>query len=195
MHRLALRRFSSGASGARPAHEVVKEHLRRNAPVPLIQHFRSTWPDVLQHGSSAPELDAALQIPPRTVPDDKLRFQMRTSFNHGTDIFYPHMKIHPADFKVSLLVSSNPLLDHVHALLQVSIDDLGLQQRELEVFREMVGRRVNPGRRELKLVCEQFPNRVENKRYVIYLLEKLLAEAKRLTAEESKYTGAEEESP
>ena len=104
MHRLALRRFSAGAFTLKPTHEVVKEHLRRNAPAPLIQHFRSTWPDVLQHSSSAPELDAALQIPRRTVPDDKLRFQMRTSFNHGTDIFYPHMKIHPADFKVSLLV-------------------------------------------------------------------------------------------
>lgn len=76
----------------------------------------------------------------------------------------------------------------------MSIDDLGLQQRELEVFKEMVGRRVNLGRRELKLTCEQFPNRVENKRYVVYLLEKLVAEAKRLTAEEDKYTTKEEES-
>ena len=76
--------------------------------------------------------------------------------------------------------------------LKVSIDDLGLQPRELEVFVEMVGRRVNLGRRELKLTCEQFTNRVENKRYVVYLLEKLIVEAKRLTAEESKYGGVEE---
>ena len=58
----------------------------------------------------------------------------------------------------------------------------------------MVGPRVNLGRKELKLTCEQFPNRVENKRYVTFLLERLLAEARRLTAEEHTYADAAEES-
>jgi len=33
--------------------------------------------------------------------------------------------------------------------------------------------------RQLKLVSNRFPNRIENKRYLVYLLENLLAEARR----------------
>jgi hypothetical protein len=67
----------------------------------------------------------------------------------------------------------------------VQVPDLGLSQRELEIFREMVGPRLNPGKQKLTLTSERFTNRVENKRYLIYLLENLLAESRRLAIEES----------
>ena len=82
------------------------------------------------------------------------------------------MAIHPADYKVALFVK---------------LEDLPLSPREMQVFMEMVGPRINPGKRELKLTAERFVNRVENKRYLIYLLEKLLLEARRLTAIEAEY--------
>ncbi len=37
---------------------------------------------------------------------------------------------------------------------------------------------------EVTFTCSRFPNRIENKRYVQYIMESLLAEAKRLVAEE-----------
>jgi hypothetical protein len=68
----------------------------------------------------------------------------------------------------------------------VNTRDLNLRPRELDVLIEMLGKRYNQGKREVKLVSEQFTNRVENKRYLIYLLEKLMAEARRLAAAESE---------
>lgn len=46
----------------------------------------------------------------------------------------------------------------------------------------MVSTRFNTGRRQVKLVTNRFPNRLENKKYLVYLLEKLIAESKRLVA-------------
>lgn len=53
---------------------------------------------------------------------------------------------------------------------------------EKKVFIEMVSTRFNTGRRQVKLVTNRFPNRLENKKYLVYLLEKLIAESKRLVA-------------
>jgi hypothetical protein len=47
----------------------------------------------------------------------------------------------------------------------------------------MVGPRYDGARDEVRIVCKRFPNRIENKRYSVLLLERLLAEARRLTAQ------------
>jgi hypothetical protein len=51
----------------------------------------------------------------------------------------------------------------------------------------MAGTRYDGAKQELKLVCKRFPNRIENKRFSVLLLERLLAEARRLTAEGLEY--------
>lgn len=51
----------------------------------------------------------------------------------------------------------------------------------------MVGSRYNVGKKEIKLTCERFPNRIENKRYLVLLLENLVSECKRLYALSDKY--------
>jgi len=104
-------------------------------------------------------------VPKRTIPDSKLRFQLKASFSQGSSIFYPHLKFHPADFKVGLVVNTA---------------DLGLSEDELAVFLEMVGPRYNQGKRIVRLTAERFPNRIENKKYLILLLEKLLLETRRI---------------
>lgn len=58
----------------------------------------------------------------------------------------------------------------------------------------MVGKRFSPGSRIVKLVSETFPNRMENKKYLIYLLEKLILESKNIYAtylEQSTVTSTE----
>jgi hypothetical protein len=49
----------------------------------------------------------------------------------------------------------------------------------------MVGKRLRLGDGEVKLTCDKFPNRMENRKYVILQLENLLAETKRLNRESS----------
>lgn len=66
---------------------------------------------------------------------------------------------------------------------QVAIPDLNLNDTERRIFVRMVGPRYQQGRHEVKLVSDRFPNRLENKKYLIYLLESLLLETRRLCAE------------
>ena len=44
----------------------------------------------------------------------------------------------------------------------------------------MLAKRFNVGNREITLISERFPNRIENKRYLSYLIENLVREAKNL---------------
>jgi hypothetical protein len=64
--------------------------------------------------------------------------------------------------------------------LQVFTKDLGLTANELKIFLEMVGKRYNQGKREVKIICDRFPNRIENKKFVVLTLERLISESKRL---------------
>lgn len=129
---------------------------------PLIQFYRNRWPD------PAPAVGAApVELPARTVNDEHLNFQMKFGSSHGSAIYYPHLKTNPADRKVSLLVK----LEHMN-----------LTKEQTYILIRMVGPRFNPGKKSIRLVCDQFQNRIENKRYLIVLLESLLAETRRLSS-------------
>ncbi len=58
---------------------------------------------------------------------------------------------------------------------------MNLSKQELDIFRALVGERYNNGKRELRLVARRFPNKIENKRYLIYQLERLLEEARKIS--------------
>ena len=64
---------------------------------------------------------------------------------------------------------------------------MGLTKDEEAILLEMVGKRYNQGRKEIKLTADRFPNRIENKRYLIVLLENLVTEAKELCLQASQY--------
>ena len=64
--------------------------------------------------------------------------------------------------------------------MQVSIDRLHLNEFELMILRRMAKTKIDIGKRLLTLNCSIFPNRIENKRYLVYQLELLLSEARRL---------------
>lgn len=138
------------------------KHTSRNAPRPMAQFFRSSWPDAKP---AAPAAEAVL--PKRTVSDDVLQFTLTASTQHGSAIFYPHMKLNPADRKVRM---------------DVALRDLGLTPEQEKVFIAMVGPRYSPGNKMIRLTADQFANRIENKRYLVTVLENLLAETRRLAA-------------
>ena len=51
----------------------------------------------------------------------------------------------------------------------------------------MVGPRYNQGKKQVKLTTDRFPNRIENKRYLIMLLENLLLETKNIYSISDQY--------
>ena len=78
----------------------IHAHNNSRASIPLLEHYRSTWPEV----PMSKEIEEKV-LPPRTVPSDALRFQLTATFDHGNAVFYPHLKFHPADYKVIMWVS------------------------------------------------------------------------------------------
>lgn len=70
---------------------------------------------------------------------------------------------------------------------KINIRDLGLNELEKSVFRELIGPRFQPGSGQVRLTAEKFPNRIENKKYVTHLLEQLIAEAKRVASIAHEY--------
>ena len=68
-------------------------------------------------------------------------------------------------------------------IFQVKLSELNLNDTERLIFIRMVGPRFFQPENEVKLVTSRFPNRIENKKYLIYLLEILLLETRRLYRE------------
>ena len=66
-------------------------------------------------------------------------------------------------------------------LFQVYLEHLDLTPLQQRIFIKLVGPRFNPGRRTVRLICDQFQNRIENKRYLVVILENLKLEAQRLS--------------
>lgn len=82
----------------------VNSHVSSKSPIPLIENYRSRWPQP----SIAAEIKN-IDLPKRTVPDECLEFEVKSSFEQGSAIFYPHLQFNPADFKVKLRVR-NPYI-------------------------------------------------------------------------------------
>ena len=60
------------------------------------------------------------------------------------------------------------------------MSNLGLNNQERAVLIRMLGPRYIVGSQIVRLVSTRFPNRLENRKYNIMLLEQLLAEARRI---------------
>jgi hypothetical protein len=69
---------------------------------------------------------------------------------------------HPNEFKV---------------VLEVYVKDLNLSEEGVEALIDIVGPRYNPNKKLLKLTCNKFDTRVENRNYLVWLLDSLLQEA------------------
>ena len=107
-----------------------------------------------------------MELPPRTVPESALRFEMTSLFDNSAAMqFYSHLPQNPANFKVAL---------------NVTIDDLNLSKEESDIYIALVGKRYKHGQRECRITCDRFMNRIENKKYATIILERLVAESKRI---------------
>jgi hypothetical protein len=62
----------------------------------------------------------------------------------------------------------------------VKISELNLSKGEEDILISIVGRRFNQNKKEIKIISNRFPNRLENKKYAILQLDKLIFEAKKI---------------
>ncbi|CAM9649701.1 unnamed protein product [Ascophyllum nodosum] len=123
-----------------------------------------------RRSAPAGEAMSGQPLPARTVPDEILCFSCRTYIAGDSDDRYPNAHgVHPAEFKVELMVPV-PLL--------------GLSENEEERLIQLVGPRYKEKKKMLRLVSDRFPNRIDNKRYLVHLLENILVEARNVDDED-----------
>ena len=108
MNGIVLRRLTSSVKGLNVQTRQVSgmfdnhvaHHRDRASAAPLLEHYRSSWPDV---SPDRPVLYVP-EIPERTVSDHVLNFEFTARFSSGSEFFHPHLRTNPADFKTILKV-------------------------------------------------------------------------------------------
>mmetsp|Transcript_21968 Transcript_21968/g.27709 ORF Transcript_21968/g.27709 Transcript_21968/m.27709 type:complete len:234 (+) Transcript_21968:278-979(+) len=69
-------------------------------------------------------------------------------------------------------------------ILEVNVNLLPLENElERKIFHQIVGTRFHEGKNRLKLTCNLFASRIENKRHLCSMLDRIVLGAKRLAAE------------
>ncbi|CAM9103467.1 unnamed protein product [Phaeothamnion confervicola] len=135
----------------------------RLSPSSLLSAIAVFQPQEHPALTTTPELPPIV-LPKRTIPESALRFRVRSYFASDTGQRYPNAHgVATMNFKVTV---------------QVYLDDLGLSPAAEARLHALVSNRLGVESRELTLTTQRFPNRVDNKRYLTYLLEELLLEAK-----------------
>lgn len=105
------------------------------------------------------------------IPEDVLRF---SSMTYGRTLMAP--TVHPNEHRVVLKVNK------VH---------LPLSDVEMTILREIVGDRLNDERSELRLTSNQFGSRIENKRHLVSMLDRIILSCQRLGSELQKDINAQ----
>jgi len=95
------------------------------------------------------------------ISEDVLRFR---SVSHGRLMLPPYVQ--RDEYKVTLMISEK----HIPLISKL----------EWETFHQIVGTRFVSGRKELRLSSNQFTSRIENKRHLCEMLDRIILGAKRL---------------
>ena len=98
------------------------------------------------------------------IPESELRFQ---TVSYGRFALPPYVS--PGEHRVTVKV----------ALAAIPFRN----ELEKEIFMEIVGSRFDPRRGDLKLSSEKFASRIENKRYLVDMIERIVSNAQKLAKE------------
>ena len=99
------------------------------------------------------------------IPESALRF---TTTSYGRTTVAPF--VHPNEHRVILKINTKYL----------PFDN---PSNEMEILREVVGNRLNDERNELRLTSDQFGSRIENKRHLVSMLNRIVLSCQRLGRE------------
>mmetsp|Transcript_17176 Transcript_17176/g.24173 ORF Transcript_17176/g.24173 Transcript_17176/m.24173 type:complete len:196 (-) Transcript_17176:22-609(-) len=106
------------------------------------------------------------------VREDKLRYK---TTHYGLRDLAPHVA--PSEHKVQL---------------RVALQDLNMTDVELDVLHQIVGSRLNVERQEMVLTSDQFGSRIENKRHLTSMLDRIVLGAKQL-ADDATTTSSQQQ--
>ncbi|KAL3817561.1 hypothetical protein ACHAXA_010580 [Cyclostephanos tholiformis] len=98
------------------------------------------------------------------IPESELRFQ---TVSYGRFALPPYVS--PGEHRVTVKV----------ALAAIPFKN----ELEKEIFLEIVGSRFDPKKGDLKLSSEKFASRIENKRYLVDMIERIVSNARKLAKE------------
>mmetsp|Transcript_24064 Transcript_24064/g.56143 ORF Transcript_24064/g.56143 Transcript_24064/m.56143 type:complete len:183 (-) Transcript_24064:86-634(-) len=134
--------------------------------------------DSMERGESMFDSEPSLSLPSRQlkcgIDEDALRFR---TVHYGRLMLPPHVQ--GWEHRVTV---------------KVSLKDLPIQgDLELEIFRQIVGPRFNQEKGELQLSSNQFGSRIENKRHLVSMLDRIIVGSKRLAAQMVEQTEGEEQ--
>lgn len=113
------------------------------------------------------EETAGISLPELTIPADAVRFQAQGTI--GKAALDEHFD------------RTVPRFNHEYKVkMFVHVPKLGLSAREEDVLQQLVLNRYDHRKRELKLTCDRFLSRVENRTYLLYLLQNIVLEVRKL---------------
>ena len=116
-------------------------------------------------------IDKDLETPPPTPASD------------SSSSYEPLANIDPSALKYKIKKYERMALPPYHhpnefkVVLEVYVKDLKLSDKAVDALIDIVGPRYNPNKKLLKLTCNKFDTRVENRNYLVWLLDSLLHEA------------------
>lgn len=98
------------------------------------------------------------------IPESSLRFH---TTSYGRFALPPYVA--PGEHRVTVKV----------ALTDIPFEN----EQEKEIFLQIVGSRYNPKKGDLQLSSEKFASRIENKRYLVDMIERIVASARKLASD------------
>lgn len=157
------RQFSSSAAGdssdsqhyVSPFQEIF-ERMQVNGPTAL-----GTTQEIIDMEKAYAKNQKKLQC---GIPENVLRF---SSTAYGRTLLAPY--VHPNEHRVIMKMNTK------HLPFSTA--------NEYEILREIVGQRLNDDRKELRLTSNKFGSRIENKRHLVSMLDRIILSCQKLGAE------------
>ena len=162
---LAQRDLSMGKN-ARSTSSVARPSGSDDYESPFADFFQAIadGKTTLGTDSKNPIEEVPTQILKCGIPENVLRFR---TVSYGRMLIEPHVQ--PDEHKVTLKVGVH------HIPLESDL--------EREIFHQIVGRRFVQEKHELRLTSDQFASRIENKRHLVSMLDRIVHSTKRLAKE------------
>lgn len=164
-HRLVhqiSRRFSAAAIGSSDSQSYVSPFQD------IFDRMKTNGATALGTTQDIVEIENAYEMNHKKlecgIPENVLRF---SSTAYGRTLLAPY--VHPNEHRVIMKLNTKHLPFH-------SIN-------EYEILREIVGDRLNDERNELRLTSNKFGSRIENKRHLVSMLDRIILSCQKLAAE------------
>jgi Mitochondrial ribosomal subunit protein len=132
------------------------DDMYNNGPTTL-----GTTDEILQYEESVSKQQKVMSC---GIPESKLRF---TTTSWGRTMMAP-------------FIQNN---EH-RVICKLNLDDLPFAKGspECDILQQIVGPRLNYDRNELRLTCNQFGSRIENKRHLVSMMDRIISSCQRLGA-------------